>query len=61
MIETIVNTFRELARTHKTIKSFYYNKNYELGAGNESHPLLWLEEPILGVIQALMVLYFPIL
>lgn len=48
MIETIINIFRELARTHKTIKSFYYNKNYELGAGNEPHPLLWLEDPIMG-------------
>lgn len=48
MIETIINTFRQLAKSHKTIQSFYYNKNYELGEGNEAHPLLWLEDPIMG-------------
>ncbi|NDV83960.1 hypothetical protein [Bacteroides sp. 51] len=46
MINTVVDTFRELSRKHKLIKSFYYDKNYELGEGNEVHPLFWLEEPI---------------
>lgn len=48
MINSIVNTFREQARCHKTIKSFCYNRNYELGGGNENHPLMWLEDPIVG-------------
>jgi len=48
MIENIITTFRKQAREHKTIRAFYYNRNYELGAGNESHPLLWLEDPIAG-------------
>ena len=46
MIKDIINTFRELARKHKLIKSFYYNRNYELGEGNELHPVFWLEDPI---------------
>lgn len=48
MINSIVNVFREQARCHKAIKSFYYNRNYEIGSGNEKHPLLWLEDPISG-------------
>lgn len=46
MINTIINTFKDLARKHKLIKSFYYDKTYELGEGNELHPMFWLEEPI---------------
>jgi len=48
MINSIVNTFREQARCHKAIRSFYYNRNYETGSGNENHPLFWLEDPIGG-------------
>ncbi len=48
MITTILNIFRQQARQHKTIKAFYYNRNYELGSGNETHPLFWLEDPITG-------------
>lgn len=48
MIDLIIKEFRELARKHKLIKSFYYDKNYEIGEGNEIHPLFWLEEPIYG-------------
>lgn len=48
MINSIIQLFRQQAREHKTIRSFYYNRNYEIGSGNESHPLLWLEDPITG-------------
>lgn len=48
MIENILDIFRQQAQQHKTIKAFYYNRNYELGSGNESHPLFWLEDPIYG-------------
>jgi hypothetical protein len=48
MINSIIDLFRCQAREHKTIRSFYYNRNYELGTGNEKHPLLWLEDPITG-------------
>lgn len=48
MITDIISVFRTQARQHKTIKAFYYNRNYELGTGCENHPLLWLEDPIYG-------------
>lgn len=48
MIKSIVNTFREQARCHKSIKSFHYGRIYEQGSGNELHPLFWLEDPIIG-------------
>lgn len=48
MINNILSTFCRQAREHKSIKSFYYNRNYELGSGNETHPLFWLEDPISG-------------
>lgn len=44
----IVNLFYELARQHKLLKGFFYGKSYEKGAANESHPLLWLDDPIYG-------------
>jgi hypothetical protein len=48
MFYTIVNIFRQQAREHKTIRAFYYSRNCELGAGSQSHPLFWLEDPITG-------------
>lgn len=48
MINNILSIFRQQAQEHKTIKAFYYNRNYELGSGNEAHPLFWLEDPIYG-------------
>lgn len=48
MIKSIIELFRTQAREHRSIKSFYYNRNYEIGSGNEQHPLLWLEDPIAG-------------
>ena len=48
MLTDIISIFRTQAREHKSIKAFYYNRNYELGSGNEQHPLLWLEDPIGG-------------
>lgn len=44
----IVNFFYELARQHKRIKGFTYNKAYQKGAGNSMYPLLWLDDPIAG-------------
>lgn len=52
MINSIVSLFRNQARQHKAIQSFYYNRNYEIGSGNESHPLLWLEDPLVGRNQS---------
>ncbi|NDW19320.1 hypothetical protein D0T53_10405 [Dysgonomonas sp. 216] len=52
MIQSVINIFRQQAREHKLIKSFCYNRNYELGNGNENHPLFWLEDPILGRNQS---------
>lgn len=40
--------FRRQAREHKTIKAFYYDRNYELGSGKEKYPLFWLEDPVVG-------------
>lgn len=48
MIKTIINTFRQQAREHKTIKAFYYNRNYEKGSGKDIYPLFWLEDPLIG-------------
>ena len=44
----MIALFGKQAREHKSIRSFYYNRNYEIGSGNEKHPLLWLEDPISG-------------
>ncbi len=48
MITNILNIFRNQARQHKAIRAFYYNRNYELGSGKDTYPLLWLEDPITG-------------
>lgn len=44
----IINFIYELAAQHKKIKSMYYGKAYEKGAGNHTYPFLWLDDPILG-------------
>lgn len=46
MINRIVETFKDVCQKHKLIKSFIYNRTYELGSGNDLHPLVWLEDPI---------------
>lgn len=48
MINSIVNTLAHQAREHRSIKTFYYHRNYELGSGKDTHPLFWLEDPIYG-------------
>lgn len=48
MIHKIIETFRRQAREHKTLKAFYYDRNYELGSGKDSYPLFWLEDPMRG-------------
>lgn len=48
MINSIISLFYNQAREHKSIRSFYYNRSYELGSGNEQHPVFWLEDPIMG-------------
>ena len=52
MINSILHVFREQARQHKLIQSFCYSRNYELGSGNESYPVFWLEDPIIGRNQS---------
>lgn len=44
----IVDFIYELAREHKRVNGFIYGKGYEKGAANEAHPLVWLDDPILG-------------
>jgi len=51
MINAIITIFREQARQHKLIRSFCYNRTYEIGEGNETHPLFWLEDPVTGCNQ----------
>lgn len=48
MIASIIDIFKTQAREHKSIKAFYYNRNYELGSGKDNYPLFWLEDPISG-------------
>lgn len=48
MIQSIISIFEEQAQQHKILKSFYYQRHYALGSGNEFHPLFWLEDPISG-------------
>lgn len=48
MINSIINIFYNQARQHRTLKAFYYGRNYELGSGKDSYPLLWLEDPLTG-------------
>lgn len=48
MINSIIQLLRKQAREHKALRAFYYKRNYELGAGNDLHPLFWLEDPISG-------------
>lgn len=44
----VVNLFYELARQNKRINGFTYGQNGDKGAGNEAHPLVWLDDPIMG-------------
>ncbi len=48
MINSIIDIFNTQARQHKTLKAFYYERNYELGSGKDLYPLLWLEDPLTG-------------
>ena len=48
MINSIIDIFYTQARQHKSLKAFYYNRNYELGSGKDLYPLLWLEDPLTG-------------
>lgn len=48
MINSIINIFNTQAREHKSLKAFYYGRNYELGSGKDLYPLLWLEDPLTG-------------
>jgi len=53
----IVNFFYELAREHKRLNGFIYGRSYEKGAANEAHPLLWLDDPIVGTMAANTIRY----
>lgn len=48
MITSIINTFRQQAKEHKSIRAFYYDRSYEIGSGKDKYPLLWLECPMIG-------------
>lgn len=56
----ILNIFYELARQHKRVKGFRYNKAYEKGAGNDSYPLVWVDDPITGQTLSAGVLRYTI-
>ena len=51
MITKIIDIFKTQAQEHKSIKAFYYNRNYKIGSGKDIYPLLWLEDPINGKNQ----------
>ena len=42
----ITDILFELARQHREIRAFRYDSVAESGAGSESYPLLWLEDPL---------------
>lgn len=44
----IVNILYDLARTHKAVRGFIYNKGYAKGAGTDMYPLVWVDDPVLG-------------
>lgn len=47
MIKEIIDTFYQLAREHKLIRSFKYDKlSKGAGTGEEDHPQFFLEDPI---------------
>lgn len=38
----------ELARQHKRIRGFRYDRVGEKGAGNDMYPLVWVDDPLTG-------------
>lgn len=47
MINSIVNTFRELSKEHKLVRSFKYDRlSKGAGTGEENMPQVFLEDPI---------------
>lgn len=44
----IVNIFYELARQHKQMRGFRYGKGSDKGAGTDSYPLTWVDDPLSG-------------
>lgn len=47
MFSQIVKTFYDLAREHKLVRSFKYDRiSKGMGVGNEAHPHVFLEDPI---------------
>lgn len=44
----IANLFFHLARTHKTMRAFRYDRNAAKGAGTDLYPLTWLDDPVLA-------------
>lgn len=43
----IVNLFHHLARTHKVMRGFRYDRIAKKGAGTDMYPLTWLDDPVL--------------
>ena len=47
MVNTIVKTFYDLAREHKLVRGFKYDKvSKGMGVGDEMHPFVFLEDPM---------------
>ena len=47
IVKKIINTFYDLAKQHKLIRSFAYNRTSKgMGIGEESYPQFFLEDPI---------------
>lgn len=47
MVNTIVNTFYNLAKEHKLVRGFKYDKvSKGMGVGDEIHPFVFLEDPL---------------
>lgn len=47
MIKSIINTFYNISKRHKLIRSFVFNKlSKSIGSGEQNYPMCFLEEPI---------------
>ena len=47
IIKKIIDTFRDLSREHKLVRSFEYNRvSKNMGTGEQIYPRVLLEDPI---------------
>lgn len=48
IIKKIIDTFQDLARQHKLIRSFKYDRiSKGMGSGEKNYPMMFLEDPIM--------------